>query len=155
MSKKNKKQKNIKQKPAPTNTQPSKSVSFSKWLKRIVTTQPFALIIIVIFIGLAVFLLGGGIYSLTTEGIPTYWYYLNKFYFLSPFGMGEQFVTDTVISVMLYLMGFAGLLTIYQSTRSASKPRQAYMLLAVGISLVLLSYIFLESAISIKQAGIQ
>jgi hypothetical protein len=102
-----------------------------------------------------VFLLGGGIYTITTKGIPTSWYYNNKFYFLSPFGISEQFIADTVISVMLYLMGFAGLLTIYQSTRNASKPRQAYMLMAVGISLVLLSYIFLESAISIKQTGFQ
>ncbi len=153
MSKKNKKQK-VKQKPAPVTTQSSVSFSLSKWFKKIVTTQPFALIVLVAFIGFALFLLGGGIFSVVTEGIPTSWYYGNKFYLLSPFGVGEQFIADTVISIMLYLMGFVGLLSIFQSTRNANKPRQAYMLLIVGISLVLLSYAFLESAISIKQSGL-
>ncbi|MDR2700124.1 MAG: hypothetical protein LBC12_04870 [Nitrososphaerota archaeon] len=152
MSKKNKKQQ-IKQKPAPTTTQSSVSFSLSKWFKKVVTTQPFALILIVIFIGLTVFLLGGGIYTVTTEGIMPSYYDGSKFYFLYPSSMSDQFVAETVITVMLYFMGFAGLLSIYQSTRNANKPRQAYMLLAVGISLILLSYIFLESAIDIKQAG--
>jgi hypothetical protein len=152
MSKKNKKQK-IKQKPAPTTTtQSSLSFSLSKWFKKVVTTQPFALILTVVFIGAALFLLGGGIYTVTTEGILPSWYNSNnnKFYFLYPGSISDQFISETVISVMLYTIGFAGLLTVYQSLKSASKPRQAYMLMAVGISLILLSYVFLESAINMK-----
>jgi hypothetical protein len=151
MSKKNKKQK-IKQKPAPTTTtQSSLSFSLSKWFKKVVTTQPFALILTVVFIGAALFLLGGGIYTVTTEGILPSWYDGNKFHFLYPNSVSDQFISETVISVMLYTIGFAGLLTVYQSLKSASKPRQAYMLMAVGISLILLSYVFLESAINIKR----
>ena len=51
---------------------------------------------------------------------------------------------------MLYALGFAGLLAIYQSTKYAYKPRQAYMMLIIGVSLLLLAYIFLEDAILIK-----
>jgi hypothetical protein len=151
MSKKNKKQK-IKQKPAPITTQSSLSFSIGKWFKKVVTTQPFALIITVGFIGLALFLLGGGLYTVTTEGILPSWYdsNSNKFYFLYPGSLSEQFISETVISIMLYSIGFAGLLTIYQSIKNANKPRQAYILMAVGVSLILLSYIFLESAINIK-----
>jgi len=152
MSKKNKKQ--IKQKPALTATQSSMSFSFNKWFKRIVTTHPSALIITAIMMGYVLFLLGGGLFAITTENMMTSAVINNKLYFLYP-SISEQFIADSVVSVMLYLMGFAGLLTIYQSTKNASKPRQAYMLLAVGISLVVLSYIFLESAISIKAIGIQ
>jgi hypothetical protein len=152
MSKKNKKQK-IKQKPAPTTpAQSSLSFSLSKWFKKTVATHPSALIITVIFIGFALFLLGGGIFTATTKGILPSYYDGNKFYFLFP-SISEQFIADTVISVMLYIIGFAGLLTIVQSARSANKPRQAYMLMAVGISLILLSYICLESAINIKMQG--
>jgi len=150
MSKKNKKQ--PQQKPTSTATQSSMSFSLNKWFKKIVTTYPTALIIIVIIIGYAVFLFGGGLFTVVNK-VPPSMYYENKFYFLYP-GISDQFIADTAISVMLYLMGFAGLLTIYRSTKSANKPRQAYMLLIAGISLVLLSYIFLESAISIKIAGI-
>jgi hypothetical protein len=152
MSKKNKKQ--PQQKPAAsTTTQSSMSFSVNKWFKKIVTTYPTALIILVIIIGYAVFLFGGGLFTVVNK-VPPSMYYDNNFYFLYP-GISEQFIADTVISVMLYLLGFAGLLTIYRSTKSANKPRQAYMLLLVGISLVLLSYIFLESAIGIKTAGIR
>jgi len=149
MSKKNKKQ--PQQKPTPTATQSSMSFSLNKWFKKIVTTYPTALIILVIIIGYAVFLFGGGLFTVANK-VPPSMYYENKFYFLYP-SISDQFIADTAISVMLYLMGFAGLLTIYRSTKSANKPRQAYMLLIAGISLVLLSYIFLESAISIKIAG--
>ena len=150
MSKKNKKQQ-IKQKPAPTTTQSSLSFSLSRWFKKVVTTQPFALIITVVFIGIALFLLGGGIYTITTEGILPSWWNNGKFYFLYPGSMSDQFISETVITVMLYTMGFAGLLSVYQSTKKGSKPRQAYILMAVGISLILLSYICLESAINMKQ----
>jgi hypothetical protein len=47
-------------------------------------------------------------------------------------------------------MGFAGLLAIYQSAKNATKPRQAYMLLVIGVTFVLLSYLFLETAIIAK-----
>jgi hypothetical protein len=151
MSKKNKKQ--IKQKPSPTPTQSSVSFSLSKWFNKIVTTHPSALIIAVIVIGYALFLLGGGLFNIATEGVLTAYYYYNKIIFLYP-GVSGQFISDTVISAMLYLMGFIGLLSIYQSTKNGNKPKQAYMLLVAGAGLVVLSYVFLESAISIKAAGL-
>jgi hypothetical protein len=150
MSKKNKKQQPLK--PAPTTTQSSLSFSLSKWFKKVLSTHPSTLIITVIFIGYALFLFGGGLFTLTTEDILPSLFYNNRFYFLYP-DVSNQFVSDTVVSMMLYLMGFVGLLSIYQSTKSANKPRNAYMLMVIGVSLVLLSYVFLEGAISFKQAG--
>jgi hypothetical protein len=52
--------------------------------------------------------------------------------------------------VILYALGFMGLISIYQSSKSAYKPRQAYMLLVIGVALLLLSYIFLEGSILYK-----
>jgi hypothetical protein len=54
---------------------------------------------------------------------------------------------------MLYAVGFIGLLAIYQSTKYAYKPRQAYIMLVVGVTLLLLAYIFLEDAILVKIHG--
>ncbi len=153
MSKKNKKPQ-IKQKPAPTSTQSSLSFSLSKWFKKALSTHPSTFIITVVFIGYALFMFAGGLFSITSEGILPSLYYNNKFYFLYP-DISNQFISDTVVSMMLYLMGFIGLLSVYKSTKNANKPRQAYMLMIIGVSLVLLSYIFLEGAISFKVNGIQ
>jgi len=60
---------------------------------------------------------------------------------------------DTVFSIILYAIGIAGLLFVYRSTKSAFKPRQAYMGLIIGVALVLLAYIFLEGSILTKMRG--
>jgi hypothetical protein len=102
-------------------------------------------------IGYTVFLFAGGLYTLIQKP-PTAYLGSSAIYFLYP-GISGQFVSDTIIACILYALGFAGLFAIYQSTKSAYKPRQAYMLLIVGVAFLLLSYIFLEGAISFKTSG--
>lgn len=131
-----------------SNSASSLSFSLSRWYRRISTTQPSAFIVTAIIIGYAIFLFGGGMFTIINKPLPSA-YFNNKFYFLYP-DIGGQFISDTVISVILYTLGFIGLLAIYQSTKSAYKPRQAYMLLVIGVALLLLSYIFLEGAIGFK-----
>ena len=122
--------------------------SFSRWFDKISNTKPSALVISIIIVGYAIFLFGGGLYTLISSPLPAY-YTGTSFLFLYP-DLGQQFIADTVISVMLYAIGFVGLLTIYQSTKYAYKPRQAYMMLVIGVALLLLAYIFIEDAILIK-----
>jgi uncharacterized membrane protein YfbV (UPF0208 family) len=98
-----------------------------------------------VIISYAVFLFGGGLFTIITQPLPSV-YYNQRFLFLYP-DLGSQFIADTVISVTLYAIGFIGLLAVYQSTKYAYKPRQAYMMLVVGVALLLLAYIFLESSI--------
>ena len=126
----------------------SMSFSLSRWFRRISTAKPSSFAITIIVISYAVFLFGGGLYTIITQPLPAV-YYGQRFLFLYP-ELGSQFISDTVIAVMLYAIGFVGLLTIYQSTKYAYKPRQAYMMLVVGVTLLLLAYIFLEAAILIK-----
>ena len=126
----------------------SMSFSLSRWFRRISTTRPSSLAITIIVIAYAIFLFGGGLFTIITQPLPAV-YYGQRFLFLYP-ELGAQFVSDTVIAVMLYAIGFVGLLAIYQSTKYAYKPRQAYMMLVVGVTLLLLAYIFLEDVILIK-----
>lgn len=124
------------------------SFSLSRWFRRVSTHAPSAALITIVGISYAVFIFGGGLFTLINHPQPSA--YVNGiFYFLYP-DISSQFVADTLISVTLYALGFMGLLAIYQSTKSAYKPRQAYMLLVVGIALLLLSYVFLEGSISFK-----
>ena len=122
--------------------------SLSRWFEKLSTTRPSSLVTSIIIISYAIFLFGGGLYTIISSPLPAY-YTGTTFLFLYP-DLGQQFISDTVISTMLYALGFIGLLAIYQSTKYAYKPRQAYMMLVIGVTLLLLAYIFLEDAILIK-----
>ncbi len=127
------------------------SFSLSRWFRKISTAKPSSFVISIIVIAYAIFLFGGGLYTLISSPLPAF--YTGKgFIFLYP-DLGQQFISDSVIAIMLYGMGFAGLLAVYQSTKYAYKPRQAYMMLVIGVTLLLLAYIFLEDAIQIKLGG--
>jgi len=126
----------------------STSFSMSRWFRKISTAKPSSFVISLIVIAYAVFLFGGGLYTLISSPIPAF-YTGRGFLFIYP-DLGQQFISDSVIAIMLYGMGFAGLLAFYQSTKYAYKPRQAYMMLVIGVTLLLLAYIFLEDAIQIK-----
>jgi hypothetical protein len=126
----------------------STSFSLSRWLNRISTTRPSSFVISTIIIAYAIFLFGGGLYTIISSPIPAF--FTGKSYIFIYPELGRQFISDSIIAVMLYAIGFAGLLTVYQSTKYAYKPRQAYMMLVVGVTLLLLAYIFLEDAIQIK-----
>jgi hypothetical protein len=129
----------------------SMSFSLSRWFSRLSTTKPSSLVISIVVIAYAIFLFGGGLYTIISSPLPAF-YTGRGFIFLYP-ELGRQFIADTVIAVMLYAIGFAGLLAIYQSTKYAYKPRQAYMMIVIGVALLLLAYIFLEDAILIKLGG--
>ena len=129
----------------------SLSFSLSRWFRRVSTTTPSALLISVVGIAYAIFIFGGGLFTLITRPLPSA-YVSGTFYFLYP-SLSSQFVSDTIVAVILYAFGFAGLFAIYQSTKSAYNPRQAYMMLVIGVTFLLLSYIFLEGCISFKESG--
>ena len=126
----------------------STSFSLSRFYSRISSAKPSSFVISIIAISYAIFLFAGGIYTITSSPLPAY-YTGSGFIFLYP-ELGNQFISDTVIAVMLYAIGFVGLLAVYQSTKYAFKPRQAYMMMVVGVALLLIAYIFLEDAILIK-----
>jgi hypothetical protein len=126
------------------------SFSLSRWFRKISTNAPSAFIITIVGISYALFLFSGGLYALIDwRTISPSGYFNNQFFFLYP-GVSGQFISDTIISVILYALGFVGLLSVYQSSKSAYKPRQAYMMLVVGVTLLLLAYIFLEASIQFK-----
>lgn len=133
----------------------SESVPFSLslWFRKISSAQPSAFTISIVTLAFTVFLFGGGLYTIINyDTIQPSIYYQGSFYFLYP-GLGDQFISDTVIAAALYAIGFIGMLAIYQSTKYVYKPRQAYMTLIIGVTLLLLAYVFLENSIYVKMNG--
>jgi hypothetical protein len=129
----------------------SLSFTISQWFQRISTMRPSTMLVTVVVLGLAIFLFAGGVYDIVNKPLPAY-YGNSRFYFLYP-ALSEQFIFDTVVAGILFLFGTVGLLTIYQSSKHAYSPRQAYMTLVVGGMLLLLAYVFLEYFIYIKFIG--
>lgn len=130
----------------------SMSFSLSRWFRRISSSKPSSLTFTIIVIAFAMFLFGGGLLTVINQP-PIAVYTGGKFLFLYP-ALDGQFVMDTFLSIMLYGIGAVGLLLIYRSSKNAFKPRQAYMALIIGVSFVLLAYIFLEGSILDKINGI-
>lgn len=131
----------------------SLSFTFSRWYKRISKTKPSTAAIAVVIIGFAIFILGGALYIIINQPLWSY-YSGSAFYFVYP-NLSYQLSAETIISATLYGLGFAGLLAMYQSTKNAYNPRQAYILLIIGVSLLLVSYIALESILNYKMYGSQ
>jgi hypothetical protein len=129
----------------------SLSYYINRFYRRVSTTKPSTLILSMTAIAIAAFLFGGGIYDLVMRPYPAI-YYNNQFITVDP-RLSEQFISDSVFSMILYALGVVGLLAVYQSTKYAYKPRQAYMLFLAGIVLILLSYVFIEATIRMKTGG--
>jgi hypothetical protein len=127
------------------------SFSLNRLYRMITNSRPSNLIIPVVAIGSAVFLFGGGVYDLIMQPLPAV-YYGGRFLFLYP-QLSEQFIGDSIVAMTVYALGIVGLLSVYQSTKYVYKPRQAYMMMIIGVVLLLLAYIFVEAAIEIKVAG--
>ncbi|MDH5375186.1 MAG: hypothetical protein OEZ21_09505 [Candidatus Bathyarchaeota archaeon] len=125
--------------------------SINRFYRKISTAKPSTLILSAIAIAIAVFLFGGGLYTIIMKPLPSV-YYGGRFLFLYP-QLSEQFVTDSVIAMILYSLGIIGLILMYQSTKYAYKTRQAYMMFVVGTVLIFIAYILLETTINIKLGG--
>lgn len=129
----------------------SMSYSINKVYQKISKTKPSTFILAIIAISIAIFLFGGGLYNLTVKPYPAV-YYGGRFILVDP-RLSEQFISDSIVATILYSLGVIGIIAMYQSTKYAYKPRQAYMMFIVGIALLLLAYISLEVEIQIKISG--
>ena len=130
----------------------SLSYSISRFYRKISTTKPSTIILSAIVMAAAIFFFGGGLYNVVRRPLPSA--YVNapgggRFIFLYP-QLSEQFITDSMIATILYSLGIIGAIAMYQSTKYAYKPRQAYLMLLTGFALLIIAYIFLETTIQIK-----
>jgi hypothetical protein len=129
----------------------SLSYPVQKLYRKISTTKPSTVVLSAIAIALTIFLFGGGLYDMIMKPLPSV-YYGGRFLSLYP-RLSEQFIAGSITAMILYSFGIIGLIVMYQSTKYAYKPRQAYMMFLVGVVLLVIAYIFLEYTIRIKMGG--
>jgi hypothetical protein len=104
----------------------------------------------VIIVGVAIFILAGGIFSvLESIKYPVALYTGGRFLFFYP-SLNEQILSEGVLVTVLYALGVTGLALIYQSTKYAYKPRQAYLMLFLGVSMFMIAYALIEYLLTSK-----
>jgi len=114
-----------------------------------VSVKPPATVLVILLISVSIFLLAGGVYNvmmeplvlLPTPSFPIFYYY----------GLQDQTWFESLEAIILFVLGFAGIFVSYKSTRYAYKPRQAAMLLLIGMALLLISFIGCEYTILLKR----
>lgn len=113
---------------------------------RILAAKPSIFIVAIIVTAVSSFLLAGGIYDIL-EKPPTVISWGNGVLFFYPYTLQAQLVLESVGVMVIYALGVAGILLMYQSTKYVYKPRQAFMMLLSGVILILVAYIFIENLV--------
>jgi len=120
-----------------------------KAYQKMMTVKPSLLLIAVVTIALSIFLLGGGVYDILEKPyfiLPT----ATGFLVVLPYTLNEQILNESITVMVFYFIGVLGFLLIYQSTQYAYRPRQAFMLLLIGGTLVALAYLGAEISLGLK-----
>jgi len=117
---------------------------------KMVTAKPSLFIMALAAVGVSIFLLGGGVYDLIVPYVPIGFPLGRRVLFFYPRSIHEQAFLESLIVMTVYGIGISGFLLTYQSTKYAYKPRQAFILLAVGCVLILIAYLLIEYTVWLK-----
>jgi len=117
-----------------------------KTYQKITTAKPSFFLVAAVVTGFSIFLLGGGVYDILEKpllGIPVG----TRILFFYPGTLSEQTVLDSMFAMTSYFFGVLGILLMYQSTKYAYRPRQAFMLLLMGAVFFLMAYFLMENLV--------
>jgi hypothetical protein len=120
----------------------SLAFSLQKTYEKILNYKPSFFIIGLVAVAVSIFLFAGGIYDFLMQPIVAIVSGGSIISFYPT--LTEQLLLESVLVMIFYSLGFAGLIISYRSTKHASNPRQAYRFLLVGAVLFLVSYVLLE-----------
>jgi len=117
--------------------------------RKISTAKPSVLVVAIFLMALSIFILGGGVYDLLQGPFLAIPFGTRLLYYF-PGTLQDQFGLESFVVMTSYLVGVIGILLMYQSTKYAYKPRQAFILLLVGAVLILIAYVNIENLILAK-----
>lgn len=118
-------------------------------IRKITTAKPSIFVIASVIVASTVFFLSGGVYNLLAQPLIAF-PIGRKILFFYPYAVHEQAILESLLVMISYVMGFFGVFLMYQSTKYAYKPRQAYILLLTGVVLLLVAYIYIENLLLSK-----
>lgn len=125
---------------------PSQIHPIRKAYAKITGYRPSRFLIAAIVTGLSIFLLGGGIYDIFMKPLVVLPVGAGRFLAYVPYRINDQLLVGSIGVMILYVLGSLGLILIYYSTRRMHyNPRHASILMGIGTSLLLISFIIVES----------
>ena len=119
--------------------------------------KPSTTIATLAMMGFAIFLLAGGIYDALEAMAGTAIAILEQrgggWTFIYPGDIHRQTTSESLVAGLLYFVGMAGLYMLLRSTRLAYRPRQAYLLLILGLLLTGMTVYYITSLLTGKTGG--
>ncbi len=110
-------------------------------IPRISQLQPSTTLLLVVLMGFTVFILGGGVYDIMERPSQEILFYP---------GMSDQFLNESLIFMLILVMGMTGGLLAYRSTRLTYRPREAKMFLLIGLALLVVAFLGTEVILNLK-----
>ena len=107
--------------------------------RRLSAYKPSPFVLALVCVAVAIFFFGGGIYDVVVKPAPAV-LRPRSIWVAYPYTLLEQWLVESIISMVFFAMGFAGLVLIYESTKYANDPQRAYYRLIVGLLLFLLAF---------------
>ena len=116
--------------------------------------KPSWTILFIVVVGLATFLLAGGVYDLLEKPVSLLPRSSERGWtFIYPGGIGGQTLNESILSGLLYLIGLGGFYMLFRSTRFAYRPRNAYILLIAGFATTVLAMYYAGALLAQKAGG--
>lgn len=128
-----------------------KASSIINALQKITKYRPSQNIIAISLMIIAIFLFGGGVYNVVIRPESAIIQQAGISFFLR--SIHEQLLGESIIIMILYAMGVAGLILIYRSSRFRRNPSQASLLLRIGMVLLIMSFIIIEVTLYLQKIG--
>jgi hypothetical protein len=122
----------------------SLSYNLQKAYRRIMAIKPSTFLLATLAIATSIFLLGGGIYDIIEQPAVAFVGAGGRIIPYYPQALNEQLVAESVASMILYSFGTMGLVLVYQSTKYAYNPREAFTMLLLGLLLFLIGWVVIE-----------
>ena len=123
--------------------------SLQKAYEKLLASKPSWFIIAVLVAIVSIVLLGGISYNIIVGPAVAYFSSTGNmlvFYY----SISDQFVLESLLVIIFYVLGFAGFLAAYRSTKHAYNPRNAYRYLLVGCALLIIAIILMETGLNAK-----
>ncbi len=101
---------------------------------------------------LTIFLIVGGVFNMIENPVSLVPQEGGGWTFIYPRSINYQTLSESVVAAISYILGVVGLYLIHRSTRFIYRPRQAYILLIIGLTITLLAVSYTIILLQIKLA---
>jgi hypothetical protein len=130
-----------------------------RWISSIKDSEipslvPSSSLTIIILMMFSIFILGGGIYNIMEKPLAITPGPSRSWTFYVPYDINRQTLNESILAMLLFLMGIVGYFTYYLSTRYVYSPRRAWIIALIGISVLVIAFVGSQYSLDLKVPGI-